>query len=114
MRTSEQEANVNNAIDDVRCRCRFTGSLAENVGRRYRFQSKGASLAEVVTSLRYSIAYNNMEVYPKEQYASLAATEYSSLDDASYRFCMEDCENTPGNNAMIASSTTITSHSITR
>lgn len=96
MRKSEQESNVNNAIDDVRCRCHFAGSLAENVGRRYRYQAKGASLPEVVTNMRYSILYKNMEVYPREQYASLVAKEYSSLDDPNYRFCLEECDKTPG------------------
>lgn len=92
----EQESAVNAALGDVRRRCHYEGAMTETVGRHYRYLAKGSALSEVVPSIRYNILHNNLEVYPKELFSTLASKEYTSVDEPNYRFCMEDVENMPG------------------
>lgn len=89
---------VNSALADIHRRsCFYEGALTEVVGQDYRYQTtQGATLPDVFTSLRYNIIHRNLEVHPKEKYATLSVQEYTPVDDPIYRFCMEDIDQLPG------------------
>lgn len=96
IRKQEQESAVNSALGDIRRGCHYEGALTEIVGQDHRYQSQGVGLPEVTPSLRYNIIHRNLEVYPKEQFSCLVGKEYTSVDDPTYRFCMEDIEKPSG------------------